>query len=88
MSARRYFDTKFNYLTLTLGYGTAPDEPILVVSDLERLNAISGRLEFSKRISPVIRLTAMLGYAWEEYMEQESRNRVDMRIGAYYTIGK
>ena len=88
LSARRYFDTKFNYLTLTLGYGTAPDEPILVASDLERLNAISGRLEFSKRIIPVLRLTAMLGYAWEEYMEQESRNRVDMRIGAYYMIGK
>jgi YaiO family outer membrane protein len=88
LSARRYFDTKFNYLTLTLGYGTAPDEPIFVVSDLERLSAVSGRLEFSKRVSPLVRLTAMLGYAWEEYRIQESRSRVDMRFGAYYLLGK
>lgn len=88
LSARRYFATKFDHLTLTLGYGTAPDEPILVVSDLERLNAISGRIEYSKRLSPVVRITAMAGYAWEEYMDQESRHRIDMRVGFYYMIGK
>ncbi len=52
LSARRYFDTRFNYLTLTLGYGTAPDEPINVVSDLERLSAVSGRIELSKKSQP------------------------------------
>jgi len=88
LSARRYFDTRFNYLTLTLGYGTAPDEPIDVVSDLERLNAISGRLELSKKITPGIRGVAMVGYAWEEYYEEEYRSRIDMRIGAYFVIKK
>lgn len=88
LSARRYFDTRFNYLTLTLGYGTAPDEPISVVSDLERLNAVSGRLEFSKKITPGIRGIAMVGYAWEEYADQEYRSRIDMRLGAYFVIKK
>ncbi|MDF1575014.1 MAG: YaiO family outer membrane beta-barrel protein [Bacteroidales bacterium] len=86
LSARRYFDSKFNHLTLSLGYGTAPDEPILVVSDLDRLNALSGRLSFSKKISPAVRLLAMAGYAWEEYADQEHRHRFDMRVGAYFTI--
>lgn len=88
LSARRYFDTRFNYLTLTLGYGTAPDEPINVVSDLERLSAVSGRLEFSKKISPGVRGVAMVGYAWEEYFDQEYRSRIDMRLGAYFVIKK
>ena len=88
LSARRYFDTRFNYLTLTLGYGTAPDEPISVISDLERLNAVSGRLEFSKKLTPGIRGVAMVGYAWEEYADQEYRSRIDMRLGAYFVIKK
>ena len=88
LSARRYFDTRFNYLTLTLGYGTAPDEPISVISDLERLNAVSGRIELSKKLTPGIRGVAMVGYAWEEYADQEYRSRIDMRLGAYFVIKK
>jgi YaiO family outer membrane protein len=86
LSARRYFATEFDHLTLTLGYGTAPDEPILVVSDLDRLNALSGRLAFSKKISPRVRLNTMVGYAWEEYANQQYRNRIDARVGAYFLI--
>jgi len=88
LSARRYFASKFDHLTLTLGYGTAPDEPILVVSDLDRLNALSGRLAFSKRISPAVRILTMAGYAWEEYADQEFRHRIDFRVGAYFAIRK
>jgi len=86
LTARRYFDTKFNYLTLTLGYGTAPDEPIVVISDLDRLNAVSGRIELSKKITPGVRGIAMVGYAWEEYADQEYRSRIDLRLGAYFVI--
>ena len=35
LSARRYFATRYDHLTITLGYGTAPDEPVVVVSDLD-----------------------------------------------------
>jgi len=88
LSARRYFDTRFNYLTLTLGYGTAPDEPINVLTDLERLSAVSGRLELSKKLTPGVRGVAMVGYAWEEYVDQEFRSRIDLRLGAYFVIKK
>ena len=86
LSARRYFKDKFNHLTLTLGYGTAPDEPLLVVSDLDRLKAMSGRLEYSKQINHVLRLSLMTGYAYEEYAELEYRHRFDMRAGFYIRI--
>lgn len=88
LSARRYFETKYDYLMLTVGYGTAPDEPIDVISDLERLNAATARIEFSKKITPAIRLLSMVGYAWEEYADQEYRNRFDLRVGAYFAIKK
>lgn len=88
LSARRYFETKFDHLTLTLGYGAAPDEPLIVVTDLERLNAASARLELSKQVSPRVRMTGMLGYAYEEYFDQEYRNRFDLRIGCYFRIKK
>ena len=88
LTGRRYFNSRYDYLSLTLGYGTAPDEPIDVISDLERLNAVSARLEFSKKITPDIRLLSMLGYAWEEYADQEYRNRFDFRLGAYFVIKK
>jgi YaiO family outer membrane protein len=88
LTARRYFESRYDFLSLTLGYGTAPDEPIDVISDLDRLNAVSARLEFSKKITPDIRLVSMLGYAWEEYADQEYRNRYDFRLGAYFVIKK
>ena len=86
LSARRYFDNEFNHLTLILGYGTSPDEPILVVSDLDRLRAVSGRIAFTKFVSRKVGLNAMVGYAWEEYTREEYRHRIDARIGAYILI--
>jgi len=86
LSARRYFKDKYNYLTLTLGYGTAPDEPLLVVSDLDRLTAMSGRVEFFKQIRPNLRLNVMTGYAYEEFDDGEYRHRFNMRAGFYIRL--
>lgn len=86
LSARRYFSTSSDYLALTLGYGTAPDEPLVVVTDLERLNATSGRVELSKQLNPRLRLMGMVGYAYEEYFDREYRHRFDLRVGCYFRI--
>lgn len=88
LSGRRYFTSKYEHLTLTLGYGAAPDEPILVVSDLERLNALSSRLEYTRPINSMIRMMGMLGYSYEEYADQEYRSRIEFKIGAYFKIKK
>jgi len=85
-SVRRYFLTRYDHLTFTLGYGTAPDEPLLVVTDLERLSAVSGRVELSKQLNPRIRITGMLGYAYEEFFDRDYRNRFDVRVGCYFRI--
>lgn len=88
LSARRYFATRYDHLTLTLGYGTAPDEPLVVVSDLDRLNAVSGRVEYSKQVNPRLRVMAAAAYAYEEYFAQEYRHRMGVRLGCYFRIKK
>ncbi len=88
LTAKRYFGQIFNYLSLTAGYGTAPDEPLLVASDLDRLNALSLRAEGSYQLSARVRIAGMVGYANEEYSDRQFRNRIDLRLGAYYRIGR
>lgn len=88
LAGRRYFASKFDHLTLTLGYGAAPDEPLVVVSDLDRLNAVSCRIEYSKQINPVVRMVAGFGYGYEEYVDQNYRNRIDMKLACYFRIKK
>ena len=83
LSARRYLANRFNYLTLTIGYGAAPDEPLLVVSDLDRLNALSFRAGFSWKVRHNLRWYSQMGYAYEEFSDREYRHRIDFRTGLY-----
>jgi YaiO family outer membrane protein len=83
LSARRYLANRFNYLTATIGYGTAPDEPLLVVSDLDRLSALSFRAGFSWKVSHNLRWYSLMGYSYEEFTDREYRHRPDFRTGLY-----
>jgi YaiO family outer membrane protein len=88
LSARRYFDSKYNYVLATVGYGTAPDEPMLVASDLDRLNALSFKLGISRQLNMRFRLQAIAGYSYEEYDDQAYRNRFDFRTSLYIRLVK
>jgi YaiO family outer membrane protein len=88
LTARRYFEDKFNYLSLTVGYGTAPDEPLLVESDLDRLKALSFKVEVSRQVAQRLRLAGMAGYAYEEYQDQAYRNRISFKIGTFIRLGR
>ena len=88
LNARRYLDSKYNYLLAAVGYGTAPDEPLLVVSDLDRLNALSIKLGLSRQLNTRFRLQAVAGYSYEEYENQAYRNRFDFRTTLFFTLRK
>jgi YaiO family outer membrane protein len=88
LSGRRYFATRFDHLTLTVGYGTAPDEPVTVITDLDRMSAVSGRIEYSKQFGKVIRMILGFGYAYEEYFDEEYRNRWNVKAGCNFRLGK
>jgi len=88
LNARRYLDSKYNYLLASVGYGTAPDEPMLVVSDFDRLNALSFKLGFSRQLNTRFRLQAIAGYSYEEYDDQAYRNRFDFRTILYIKLAQ
>ncbi|HDR68529.1 MAG TPA: YaiO family outer membrane beta-barrel protein [Bacteroidaceae bacterium] len=85
-TVRRYLNSSVDYLSLTIGYGTAPDEPVMVISDLDRLNAASLRLDLSKQVHSSIRLNISTGYSYEEYVNNNFRNRFNFRIGSYFKL--
>lgn len=85
LNGRRYFGDR-DYLQATVGFGTAPDEPFDIQSDLMRLSAYSLRLAYSVTVSPKISLRIGAGYAREEYAENIRRNRFEGGIGFTYAM--
>jgi YaiO family outer membrane protein len=85
LTARRYFND-IDYLQLTLGLGTAPDEPFDIKTDLGRLSANSIRLFYNKSITPELKIRFGAGYSNEEYSEKAWRNRFEGNINIIYAI--
>ena len=85
INARRYFNDK-DFLQLTLGFGTAPDEPFDIQSDLMRLSAYSMRIYYNVAVSPKITLKVGGGYSREEYQENTWRNRYEGGILLTYAL--
>lgn len=86
-TARRYFND-VDYLQLTIGTGTAPDEPYDIKTDLERQSAQSIRMLLMKQLTSRTALRAGLGYAYEEYGIDAYRNRIDGTLGIIYLLSK
>lgn len=85
LNVRRYFnDTDF--LQVTLGAGTAPDEPFDIQTDLSRLSAYSGRATYYKLLSKRIGLRINAGYSREEYADNVFRDRIDGAAGVIYLL--
>ena len=85
LNVRRYFND-FDYLQLTLGTGTAPDEPFDIQSNLMRLSANSVRLLYNVGITNKLCLRVGAGYSREEYEESLWRDRFEANIGLIYAI--
>jgi hypothetical protein len=84
-NTRRYF-TDNDYLQLTLGAGTAPDEPFEIQADLMRYLAYSARAAFNVSIAPKMVMRIGAGYSIEEYAEESWRNRFEGGISFIYAI--
>ncbi len=84
-NARRYFND-VNYLQLTLGAGSAPDEPFDIQTDLMRLSAYSARLTYNVSLGTRLVMKAGAGYSYEEYSENIWRNRFEGNINFTYAI--
>lgn len=87
INARRYFNDN-DYLQVTLGTGTAPDEPFDIRSDLMRLSASSFRIAYNKKLKSKITFRIGAGYSKEEYAESGWRNRFEGHVTVSYPIMK
>lgn len=84
-TARRYFND-VNYLQLTLGAGTAPDEPWDIQTDLMRLHAYSARVMYNVSLAPRLIMKIGTGYSYEEFSENIWRNRFEGNLNFTYAI--
>lgn len=82
---RRYTNST-DYFQVTLGTGTAPDEPFDVEIDLMRLSAHSVRLAYNAAITPKLMIRVGAGYSREEYDESLWRDRFEGGINLTYAI--
>lgn len=85
LNVRRYFNDN-DYLQVTIGTGTAPDEPFDIQTDLMRLSANSIRLAYNVRIKPKLTMRIGAGYSREEYTENVWRNRLEGGVNFIYAI--
>ena len=87
INARRYLGAT-DYVQLTLGTGTAPDEPYDIITDLERQKASSVRLTWFNQINPWWSFRVGAGYSYEKYNTTSNRSRFEGNIGLIRGIGK
>ena len=87
LTARKYFND-INWLQLTAGFGTAPDEPFDVQIDLQRMSAASFRLVYFRSVTDDLFVRIGTGYSREEYAESSWRNRFEGNINFIYLLNK
>jgi YaiO family outer membrane protein len=85
-NSRRYLNDS-DYIQLTLGTGTAPDEPFDVQTDMMRLSANSIRLAYYGSVAPKLVIRIGAGYSREEYAENAWRDRFEGTISFIHAIG-
>jgi YaiO family outer membrane protein len=85
LNARRYFNDR-NYLQLTLGTGTAPDEPFDLQTSIMRLKANSIRLAYNFSVSSRLMMRLDAGYSREEYEDAVWHDRLEGGINLIYAI--
>lgn len=85
INARRYFNDK-DYFQITVGTGTAPDEPFDIQTNLTRLSANSIRLACNVSVTRKLVMRLNTGYSREEYAESLRRNRFEGGVNFIYAI--
>lgn len=86
ISARRYF-TDINYIQLSAGFGTAPDEPWDISADMDRQKATSVNLLGNIMIGKRFIARGGFGYSSEQYADATRRNRFEVILGLNYLTG-
>ena len=83
----RVFFKDVNYVELGVGIGSAQDEPFLLPSDLYRLDARTLKLGYVTNIfKERMQLRTGFTYSYEEYLDNQWRNRYSFGVGLIFNI--
>jgi YaiO family outer membrane protein len=85
----RIFFKDVNYLQLSAGIGSAQDEPFVLATDLNRLDARTAGIKYVTNIfNARMRISTGFTYMYEEYRTDTWRNRYAFGVGLIYNITK
>ncbi|MCU0377055.1 MAG: hypothetical protein MUC78_02245, partial [Bacteroidales bacterium] len=89
----KYINTQTNKITKhyhhqKMSAGTAPDEPLDIMTDLERQSATSVRLSYFNQFTSLWAFRVGAGYSYEKYDETSYRNRFEGGVSIIRGIGK
>jgi YaiO family outer membrane protein len=86
LTVRYYFDTRFDYITLTSGYGSSPEERTTLGQFKERISLDSYRIGagyfklFNNHYATGIQLT----YNQQEYIRNSTQNELELSLMLQY----
>ncbi|MBS0009917.1 MAG: YaiO family outer membrane beta-barrel protein, partial [Bacteroidales bacterium] len=86
-TARRY-SNDFDYIQVTAGAGTAPDEPWDLAVDLDRQEAYTLKLAVNRKITDHFSARLSTGASREQYSNDSWRNRFEAFINIIYSPGR
>ena len=85
----RIFFKDVNYLQLSVGIGSAQDEPFMLTTDLNRLDARTMSIRYVTNIFKArMRINTGFTYMYEQYQADMWRNRYAFGVGLIYNIKK
>jgi len=84
LSARRFFKD-INYLQLTVGYGPSDDDP-WDADNYKLLNAYRAGILYVTNVGDRFRIRAGVNYMYENYNENDWRNRYSLAVGLTFNI--
>lgn len=86
LTLRYYFDSRFDYLTLTSGYGSSPEERTILGQFKERISLDSYRIGggYYRIFNNHYILGVQLNYNQQEYIQKLTQNEVELSLMFQY----
>lgn len=86
LTLRYYFDSRFDYLTLTSGYGSSPEERTILGQFKERISLDSYRIGggYYRIFNNHYIMGVQLNYNQQEYIQKLTQNEVELSLMLQY----
>lgn len=90
LTNRYFLNTRFDYLSLVLGFGTSPDERATLGQFENRVSTESYRINagYFRFLNDRYLIGVQLGYNYQEYLPGFFQNEIELFFSLQYKLGK